>query len=435
VSQPPGSGQRRDPAAVWARVCEAVRGRVGERNFTTWVAPLRSSWVGDGLDLVAPDPVTRERVARHFLGAIEDALADALGQRRPVRLGLAAPLPSLPISATFPSPDHTFDTFVVGDSNRDACAAAHTLLAARDPAPLFLYGPSGVGKTHLLHAVFQARDAAGNPAACLSAAELVSAMVSAYEVGAHERFWRDLAPLGALLLDDIHSIEGREVIQERLLDGLTGWAEARRLLVLTSDRVAADMPALALRLQQRVQGSVVAVIERPEPALRVAILQQKARARGVVLEPRLAARVATAFGDNVRRLEGALNRLLGHARLSGRPIDEALAVEVLSELRPRPPSPLTVEDVLAATAESFRTTARRLRGRKRSAALLLPRRVAMYLARELLGWTFAELGAVFGCDHTTVMQAWRVVAARRQTDRALAATLERIQQRLGAGTS
>src|SRR5207249_11493904 len=103
-----------------------LRGRPrprGERNFTTWLAPLRSSWAGDGLDLAAPDPITRERVARHFLGAIEDALADALGQRYPVRLGLAVPLPSLPISATCPSPDHTFDTFVVGDSNRDACAA------------------------------------------------------------------------------------------------------------------------------------------------------------------------------------------------------------------------------------------------------------------------------------------------------------------------
>ncbi|HYY05516.1 MAG TPA: DnaA/Hda family protein [Candidatus Limnocylindria bacterium] len=434
MSQSPGQAQRNDAAAVWARVCETIRGRVGERNFVTWVAPLRSRWAADGFDLAAPDPVTRERVARHFLGAIEDALADALGQRYPVRLGLAAPRPSLPIPATSPSPDHTFDTFVVGDSNRDACAAAHALLAARDPAPLFLYGPSGVGKTHLLHAVFHACDAAGTTAACLSAAELVSAMVSAYEAGAHERFWLDLAPLGALLLDDIHSIEGREVIQERLLDGLTGWAEARRRLLLTSDRVPDDLPALARRLHERVQGSV-AVIERPEPALRLAILHQKARARGVVLEPRLAARVAIAFGDNVRRLEGALKRLLSHAQLSGRPLDERLAVEVLGELRPRLPAPLTVDDVVAATAESFHTTARRLLGRKRSAALLLPRRVAMYLARELLGWPFAELGAAFGRDHTTVMQAWRLVAARRQTDRALAATLEQIERRLGAGTA
>ncbi|HUE29525.1 MAG TPA: helix-turn-helix domain-containing protein, partial [Verrucomicrobiae bacterium] len=210
---------------------------------------------------------------------------------------------------------------------------------------------------------------------------------------------------------------------------------ARRLLVLTSDRVPGDLPALARRLQERIQGSVVAAIGRPEPALRVAILHQKARARGIALEPRLATRVATAFGHNVRRLEGALNRLVGHARLSGRPIDEELALEVLCELRPRPPSPLTVEDVLAATAENFHTTARRLRGRKRSAALLLPRRVAMYLARELLGRPFAELGTAFGRDHTTVMQAWRAIAARRQTDRALAAALERIRQRLGAGTS
>src|SRR5439155_19408883 len=108
---------------------------VGDQTFATWVAPLRSSWEAPGLALAAPDPVTRDRVARHFLRAIEDALADALGQRCPVRLGLAAVPPSLPILATSPGRAHTFDTFVVGDSNREACAAAHTLLAARDPAP------------------------------------------------------------------------------------------------------------------------------------------------------------------------------------------------------------------------------------------------------------------------------------------------------------
>jgi len=174
-------------------------------------------------------------------------------------------------------------------------------------------------------------------------------MVAAYEAGAPERFWRDLTPLGGLLLDDIHSIEGREVTQERLLDGLTDWAQARRLLVITSDRAPSDTPALARRLQERVRGSVAARIERPEPALRLAILRQKAQALGLVLEPQLAARVASAFGDNVRRLEGALNRLLAHARLSGRQIDAELAAEVLAELRPRPPSVLTVDDVIAST--------------------------------------------------------------------------------------
>jgi len=435
VRPPLGSEQRKDAAAVWARVCDTVRSRVGERNFTTWVAPLRSTWEASRFALAAPDPVTRDRVARHFLTTIEDALADALGRRYPVRLGLAAARPPLPIRATSPSPRHTFDTFVVGDSNRDAHAAARALLAAREPAPLLLYGPSGVGKTHLLHAVFHALDAAGTSAACVSAADLVTAMAGAYDARTQTQFWRDLAPLGALLLDDIHSAEGHDLMQERLLDGLSGWAEARRLLVLTSDRAPGDMPTLARGLQERVRGSAVAAIERPEPALRLAILHQKARAHGIVLEPRLAARVATAFGDNVRRLEGALNRLLAHARLSGRQIDAEVGAEALAELRPRSPSTLMVDDVLGATAESFHTTVRRLRGRGRSAELLLPRRVAMYLARELLGWSFAELGAVFGCDHTTVLQACRVVTARRRSDPAFAARLERIEKRIRAATS
>jgi len=434
VKRPPVSHERKGAAAVWAQVCETVRHRVGERNFSTWVAPLRSSWAGESLALAAPDAVTRDRVARHFLGTIEEALAEALGQRYPVRLDLAAAPPSLPIRASAPSQDHTFDTFLVGASNHDACTAARALLGAHDPAPLLVCGPSGVGKSHLLHATFHAADGAGTRAVCLSAADLVAAMVAAYEVRAAECFWQDLTGVGALLLDDIHSIEGRQEIQERLLDGLSGWAAARRLLVLTSDSAPGDPPALARRLQDRVAGSVVAHIERPEPALLIAILHQKAHARGVVLQPQLAARVATAFGGDVRRLEGALNRLVGHARLRDRALDEELAAEVLVELRPRPPAALTVEDILAATAERFHVPARRLRGRERTAGLLLPRRVAMYLARELLGRPFAELGAAFGRDHTTVLSAWRAVAARRRTDRDLAATLERIEQRLTEGT-
>ncbi len=416
-------------------MCDTVRHRVGERNFSTWVAPLRWTWVGDGLALTAPDATTRDRVARHFLGAIEDALAEAVGGRQPVRLGLVATPPVLPIHARAPSPEHTFDTFVVGESNREACDAARALIAAREPSPLLVFGPSGVGKSHLLHAIFHAVDGAGMPAACLPAADLVASMVAAYEAGAPGHFWQELTRVGALLLDDIHSIEGREVIQERLLDGLAEWAASRRLLVLTSDRPPNDPPALARRLQERVHGSVVAGIGRPERSLLLAILHQKARSRGVVLEPRLAVRVASTFGVDVRRLEGALNRLVGHARLRDRPLDEALAAEALVELRPRPRTPLTFENVLEATAEAFHASARRLRGRERAARLLLPRRVAVYLAREQLGWSFARLGVAFGRDHTTVLHAWRTITERRRTDRRLAATLERIEQRLTPGTS
>src|SRR5439155_1745367 len=186
---------------------------------------------------------------------------------------------------------------------------------------LFLHGPTGVGKTHLLHAVFHALHGSGTIVACLPAAQLVSALVAAYGRHGHEAFWRDLAPLGALLLDDVHSFAGQEELQERLMEGL-----------------------------------------------------------------------------------------VAHARLSGRPLDEALAEEVLPELRVAPP--LSVDRIVEATAGAFGCSARLLRGRSRRAELVLPRQVAMYLARKLLARPFAELAAQFTRDHTTVLHAWRTIRTR-----------------------
>jgi chromosomal replication initiator protein len=426
------TAHRSDHRAVWERVCATLRGRVGEGNFAAWIAPLRSAWSSGALALEAPDRLTRDRVARHFLAEIEDALAETVGRRQSVRVSLTVPPSPLPIPARPPSADHTFETFVLGESNGRACALARALVDDESRAPLFVHGRSGVGKTHLLHAVFHALEAAGVVTACLSAAQLVAALVGAYEARADERFWADLSGLGALLLDDAHSIKGLEEIQECLMAGLAAWVDAGRLLVLTCDRAPGEMSALVGRLQARFGSSVVAAIAPPEPALRLAILQHKARARGVTLDARLALRMASDVGGNVRRLEGALTRLVAHARLSGRRMDEALAMEVLPELRPRVPVTLTVECIVSATAEAFGTSARRLRARRRDRDLVLPRQVAMYLARKLLASPFSELATAFGRDHTTLLHAYRSIAARLTTDAALAARIDRIEQQLRA---
>jgi chromosomal replication initiator protein len=416
--------------AVWGRVCAALRPRIGEQNFASWIAPLRSTWYDGGLALDAPDRTIREGVARHFLGAIEDALAEAAGRAYPVRLGIAAVRRPLPIPLRPPNDRHTFETFVPGESNARALTAAHALVAGESRAPLLVHGPSGVGKTHLLHAICQALDLVGVLVACLPAAQLIAALVAAYASGADERFWDDLSPVGALLLDDIHSVKGLEETQERLVEGLTAWAAAGHLLVLTIDRAAGESCGLVARLGDRLSGTVTASIESPDPALRRAILERKALARGVVLDPRLATRLAAAVGGSARRLEGVLTRLLAHARLSGRPVDERLALEVLPELQRRPAEPPTLERILDVTAAAFAIPARRLRGRAARPELLVPRRVAMYLARKLLGRSFTELAAAFTRDHTTVAEACRTIRARIERDAAFAATVARIERSL-----
>jgi chromosomal replication initiator protein len=400
---------------------------VGERNFEAWIAPLQVRWTPDAVRLEAPDRIASERVARHFASAIDEALR-AAGVVGTLSIEVAAPPPRLPIRLEPPPFGHTFASFVIGRSNESAHGAARDLVG-RHRSPLFLHGPSGVGKTHLLHAVWHELDACGLLVACLPAAELVAALVTAYGTGGHATFWRDLSPVRALLLDDVHSLAGQAEVQERLMDGLAGWMEDGRLLALTSDRPPDEIPRLTEAVRRHCDSGVIATISRPEPALRVAILEHKAEAWGLTLDHGVAARIGGAIGGNVRRLEGALTRLVAHARLGGRRIDEALALEILPELRA---SALpTVKIILETTAAVFGVRARLLLGRSRRPEFVLPRQVAMYLARRLLQRPFAELAAEFARDHTTVLQAWRQMSRRLGADRALGRLVTEVERRLG----
>jgi chromosomal replication initiator protein len=403
---------------------------VGERNYSIWMAPLRPQWTASGLVLEAPTPAVRTRVERHFARVIEDAVAATVGIATPVVFSVARDHPPLPIPVVATSSEHTFASFVVGRANAAAVAAARARIDG-DRTPLAIHGPSGVGKTHLLHAMLHELEDSGTPSACLPAARFVASMVAAYGAKAVSSFWADLAQLGALLLDDLHSLAGQDAVQEQLMEGLSQWVEAGRLLVLTCDRPPHELPGLTGRLPERFVDGVVVPIEPADPALRLAILQRKAHAQGVSLDAPLALRLASQIGGNVRRLEGALTTLVAHARLLGRRIDQPLADEVLPELRVALPGPVSVERIVEETAVAFGAAARAVLGRSRRPGLVLPRQVAMYLARRILGRPFAELSRAFSRDHTTVIHAWRSIAGRLETDERLAALVGRIERRLG----
>ena len=419
-----------DAMTMWAQACESLRTRIGEQNYTAWIAPLRCTWVDDDVMLEAPDRLTRELVGRHFTDVIAEAVAAVAGRRCAVRVDLPAVPAPLPIRTTPPLPDHTFQTFVVGDSNERAFAAAHAVATRHTAAPLFLHGPGGVGKTHLLHAIAHELDARRLAIACLPAARFIEGLDGAICNDRHAVFWRELRVLGALLLDDVHSLAGQERMQEHLMDGLVAWAKEGRILVLTSDRAPGDVAGLAARVRDEFVSGVIAGIAPPEPSLCLRLVHSKARALGLALEAGLATRLAATVSGNVRRLEGALRSLLAHARLRGRDIDAALVLEVLPPLRRTPDVPPTVERIIAVTARAFRLPPRGLRGHSRRAIVVLPRHVAMYLARKLCRQTAAQLAREFGCNHTTVRNACRAVGKKIEMDRELGALVAEIERRL-----
>src|SRR5262249_3289526 len=256
----------------------------------------------------------------------------------------------------------------------------------------------------------------------------VNGLVTAYRAGESSGFWGDLALVDVLLLDDAHPLVNQKGVQEPLLEGLLVGLERGQKLVLTSDRPPEEMPTLATRIRQRLGSGAIAAIGVPEPALRVAILEYKARLQGLVLDNRLASRLAGALGGNVRALEGALTRLLAHARVEGRPVDESLAVEVLDQLRTERPS-LTIDLSIEETALAFGAVARALRAPGRRPEIVLPRQVAMFLARRLTQQSFPSLASVFGLNHTTVLHACRTVAARLGVDQSLATLVANIERR------
>ena len=418
-----------DSDVLWARARDAVRSRVGEKNFETWIAPLRCMWIEGAVALEVPDRTAHERVRRHFLPVIEEAVTSAAGYACPVRLVLPSERP-LPIPTASPSPERTFATFVVGESNAEAYGAAQALLRGESRAPLFLWGPTGVGKTHLLHAVCHALVARGTEVACLPAADFVEALLAAYLADQHDALWVELEPLGALLLDDIHSLAGQEQIQEQLGDGLAAWVQGRRLLVLTSDRPPDDVPVLAAAWQARLGDGQIARIDPPEPGLRLAILRSKAQALGLDLDLGLAVRIAARVTGSVRRLEGAVTRLLASVRLSGLKLDDALADQALVELHEEPAAPPTIERIVQETAAVFGISPRALWGRSRRVESRLPRQVAIFLARKLLARPAAELAVDFGRDRATIGHATRAIAARMHSDRELATRVAELEQRL-----
>jgi chromosomal replication initiator protein len=424
--------ERADPSLLWPEACHAVRAHVGEKNFETWIAPLRCTWTGDAVALEAPDRIAHDRVRRHFLPVIEEAVAAVAGHACPVHVVL----PNdhlLPIPATSPSPDRTFELFVVGTSNAEAHGAAQALLRGESRAPLFVWGPTGVGKTHLLHAVCHALVARGTEVACLAAADFVEALVAAYEADRHEGFWGGLAPLGALLLDDIHSLAGREQIQEHLGEGLAGWVKGGRLLLLTSDRPPGDIPTLAAGWQARLGEGRIARIDPPERELRLAILRLKARALGLDLDLGLAGRIASRVTGSVRRLEGVLTRLVASVRLSGEQLNAAVAGRAVPELRDEPVVPVTLERIVDETADVFGVPSRALWGRSRRTEVRVPRQVAIFLARRLLDRPAVELALDFGRDRATISHAVRAITARLQSERELAVRVATLEERLVAG--
>ncbi len=450
------------PEHVWSQICTRLRRRVPEATFALWLEPLHPVEASDAaLVIAAPDERRRSWVTGRFGRAIEAAAADVLGTevrvevvvdpgaaraRRPARGAPARtaaataegddPGPELAGTSTF-LPKLTFEQFVIGDANRLAHAAALAVAELPGQAynPLFIYGPPGNGKTHLLHAIGNYVQAYGGGLTVryATAEAFTNAFVTALHRGSVDAFKARFRHVDVLLVDDVQFLVAKAKTEEEFFHTFNALHETGSQLVLTCDRMPRDLDALEDRLRERFEAGLLTDIRAPDHATRLTILRKRAQHDGIELADEAALEaIAERITDNIRVLEGALIRVVAFASLTGRPIDAELAHEVLDGLYPqRRPVRRSIDEVQRATCEAFGISRDELLSTKRAQRLAWPRQVAMYLARELTDQTLPAIGRAFGGrDHTTVMHACRRTAERIAADPEANAIVRDLTERL-----
>jgi len=423
-----------DLARPWLHVRAEVRQAVPESTWHLWLEPLRLRRIDGALLVVEAAADKRDWIEQRFGRLLRTCAAVVLGPEARVELvaeGDAEPSAGAPrtlpagLAAGVPlNPRLTFDQFVIGDANRLAHAAA--LAVAEMPGlaynPLFVCGPPGVGKSHLLQAIGNYVSQHGEGSVRLTTAEaFTNHFVGSLRGGGMDVFMAAYRDVDVLLVDDVQFLQSKARTEEEFFHTFNALHAAGAQLVLTSDRLPRDMEALEERLRERFEAGLVTDVAAPDFTTRLTILRKRIAQDDVGdVEDEALAVVARRVDANVRALEGALIRVVAFGSLTGRPVDAALVDEVLAglypELRPRA---FTVGEIQAHTAAAFGVSVDDLVSARRTAKVAWARQVAMYLARELTEQTLPAIGRAFGGrNHTTVLHAYRRTIERMSSDRA-----------------
>jgi chromosomal replication initiator protein len=439
----PESGSSTDRA--WQHARDILLGKLGQSAYDLGVKPLRLIAASENLiQLVAPSAATAAWIQTHHPGALEDALraaglpaqVDILGEGRSQGELFpgesAARRPRMRFGSLVPR--YTFDTFVIGGSNQFAHAACKAV--ATQPGnhynPLFLYGGVGLGKTHLANAIGHETTERQPQAriAYLSAETFMTQLINALRRDRMDDFKGMFRKIDVLILDDVQFLANRERTQEEFFHTFNALHEARRQIVLTSDKVPKDIAGLEERLRNRFEWGLIADIQPPDMETRVAILEKKAEIEGLDLPREVAMFLASQIDSNVRELEGSLTRLSAFASISKTPISVEFARTVLKDLL-RDRRVITIEAIQASVCDHYRVRIGDLLSQKRTRNIVVPRQVAMYLARKLTTASFPAIGERFGNrDHSTVIHAFNTVSERLAEDAAVRDAVDHIERTL-----
>ncbi|MCI8482114.1 MAG: chromosomal replication initiator protein DnaA [Clostridia bacterium] len=319
-------------------------------------------------------------------------------------------------SNSFLNPKYTFDTFVVGNSNRFAHAAA--LAVAEAPAtsynPLFLYGGVGLGKTHLMHAIGNEilKHDHSSKILYVTSEKFTNQLINAIKDNTNEEFRNCYRNVDVLLIDDIQFIAGKERIQEEFFHTFNTLHESGKQIILSSDRPPKEIKLLEERLKSRFEWGLIADISNPDYETRLAILRKKAQSDNIIIDDMILSNIATKIDSNIRELEGVVKKMIAQASLTHSPLTLEMAEKAINDIVSQKEKVVSADVIQEVVAKYFNINPKDLKGSKRSNDLAYPRQIAMYLCRDIAQMQFSKIGEYFGKrDHTTVMHACRKIDA------------------------
>ncbi|MBX3111986.1 MAG: chromosomal replication initiator protein DnaA [Fimbriimonadaceae bacterium] len=437
---------------AWDHALARVKDRVPVTSFERFLRPLKPCGNADGrVTFMAPGKFIQEWVQEKYIELLEEALGDELGQtvtvelrvetrEKPVTPTSPVKVATVPISVETsvfrPSEKYSFDRFVVGQSNRLAFAGAKAVAAAPGQKynPLFIYGQSGLGKTHLLHGIANeilAREP-GFPVTYITAQQFAEEFVHALQNNRIDQFRRAQRSVNVWLVDDIQFVAGKDKTQEEIFHTFNYLQGMGKQIVLCSDRPPRDLLLMDERLRSRFESGLVADVQMPDTETRCAIILKKAEQERVAIDHATAMYLAERVPGNVRILEGALTKLAAQASLEALPLSlelaEAMVDQYYQTVGIAKPS---FDQILGMVSKHFQIDVSEIRGTSRKAPIAHARHVAVYMTREITGDSWKHIGALFGNrDHTSMMHGYKKIRDMMDRDKELNSSVRMLMRDL-----
>lgn len=436
---------------IWERTQKTIREQIGEASYETWFSSIQAKEKdAETLVIETPDEFFKNWIVEHYLETIEGAINELASfniniefevnphmlsakpkktftePRSPLATARAASEESLAITPRF-----TFENFVVGASNRFAHAAS--VAVAEEPAktynPLFIYGGAGLGKTHLMQSIAN-RIKVKRPETkfCyLTSERFTNALIEAIRHKTMPQFRQKFRNVDVLLVDDIQFIAGKEATQEEFFHTFNDLRENRKQIVISSDRLPKSIPDLEERLCSRFACGLITDVQPPDFETRVAILRKKIEREPAKVPDSVILFIAEQIKTNIRELEGALIRVIAYSLLEEKPVSLDMAKTILKDMVAETVKPISVDMIQKAVANYYNVSLFDLKNTRRNKNIVLPRQIAMYLARQMTNLSLPEIGASFGGkDHTTVLHSCKKIEKELNANAQLKSALDRL---------